>query len=98
MIHPASKSLREIADWLDQHGQNVRNISVNGWMLEGSPEKFVALRAALPRTDVEYMNLQYPSLISKFSGTRLSVHFDKKLVCVAREVIKSELVLPEVTA
>ena len=95
--HPSSDGLRKLADWLDQHGQNVDNVSAHGWMRAATPEAFAALRRDFGG-EIKGVNDSFPQLRAAFGEIEARVFFDKKAVFVRKVVEREEVVPPEAAA
>ena len=95
--HPSSDGLRKLADWLDEHGGNVRDVTAGGWMKAETPEALAILRRDAGG-EIAGTSDRFPHLRTEFAGVSARLYFDKEKVFTRRVVEREEFVPPEAAA
>lgn len=88
--HPDSDNLRQLADWLDEHGQHLRNVGAFAWMAGNAGQKELSDVVVASGGPVKYrsMDCQYPCVELKVLD--LTVHFDRER-CLAKRTVTREV-------
>ena len=90
MSHPDSDNLRQLATWLDEHGQHLPSVGAFAWMADSAGPTELAQVVAAAGGPVNYrsMDCRYPCV--KLSSLELTVHFDRER-CLERRTVTREV-------